>query len=134
MSLDELKAAAVTMLDRAYCPYSHFPVGAAVECTDGTVFTGCNIENVSFGLTICAERTAVFKAVSQGCRNFKTIAIAADTTAPWPCGACRQVLAEFAPQLRVLITWGEGKTAQSTLQELLPHSFLHFQEDHTSAE
>lgn len=70
MTREELKAAAVAMLDRAYIPYSHFPVGAALECSDGTVFTGCNIENASFGPTICAERTAVAKAVSEGHRDF----------------------------------------------------------------
>ena len=76
MSLDELKAAAVTMLDRAYCPYSHFPVGAAVECTDGTVFTGCNIENAVYPVGTCAERTAMGKAISEGHRDFVRIVIA----------------------------------------------------------
>lgn len=76
MTREELKAAAVAMLDRAYIPYSHFPVGAALECSDGTVFTGCNIENASFGPTICAERTAVAKAVSEGHRDFVRIVIA----------------------------------------------------------
>ena len=82
MSLDELKAAAVAMLDRAYIPYSHFPVGAALECADGTVFTGCNIENAAYGCTICAERTAIFKAVSEGHRGFVRIAIAGKAVTP----------------------------------------------------
>lgn len=108
-------------MNRSYSPYSSYPVGAAIRCTDGRVFTGCNIENASFGLTNCAERTAVFKAVSEGARSFDTIAIAAKTKA-WPCGACRQVLNEFAPDLRVLITW-DGRTEQKMLSELLPESF-----------
>ena len=113
----------------AYTPYSNYRVGAALLGKNGQVYTGCNIENASFGLTNCAERTAVFKAVSEGQNAFDTIAIAADQTPPWPCGACRQVLSEFAPRLRVIITWGSGETAESTLDQLLPHSFLNFQED-----
>lgn len=113
----------------AHVPYSNYRVGAALLGKDGTVYTGCNIENASYGLTNCAERTAIFKAVSQGETRFEAIAIAADQTAPWPCGACRQVMSEFAPQLRVLITWGDGKTDSTTLDKLLPHSFLGFQED-----
>ena len=118
----------------AYVPYSNFRVGAALLCEDGQVFTGSNIENISYGLTMCAERTAVFKAVSQGCRHFKAIAIAADATAPWPCGACRQVLAEVSPKMRVMVTWDQGQTAQSTLEDLLPNSFLDFQEDQSIAD
>lgn len=126
---EELIAAARKARDFAYVPYSDYRVGAALKTADGQVFTGCNVENASFGLTNCAERTAVFKAVSAGITKFDTIAIVAGKTAPWPCGACRQVLAEFAPDLRVLIAWDEGKTASSTLQSLLPHSFVDFQED-----
>ena len=118
----------------AYVPYSNFRVGAALLCEDGQVFLGSNIENISYGLTMCAERTAVFKAVSQGCRHFKAIAIAADATAPWPCGACRQVLAEFSPKMRVMVTWDQGQTAQSTLEDLLPNSFLDFKEDQSIAD
>lgn len=114
----------------AYTPYSNYKVGAALRTRDGKVFTGCNIENASFGLTNCAERTAVFKAISVGEDQFDAIAIAADATAPWPCGACRQVLSEFAPHMKVLLTWDGGqKTDQSTLDQLLPHSFLSFEED-----
>ena len=93
MSLDELKAAAVAMLDRAYCPYSHFAVGAALECADGTVFTGCNIENAAFSPTICAERTAVVKAVSEGHTDFVRIVVAGrGKDYCVPCAVCRQVL------------------------------------------
>ena len=91
-------------------------------CADGRVFQGCNIENASFGLTNCAERTALFKAVSEGAREFTAIAIASRDAAPWPCGACRQVLNEFAPNIRVLVTW-QGGTESATLPELLPHGF-----------
>ena len=124
MSLDELKAAAVAMLDRAYCPYSHFAVGAALECADGTVFTGCNIENAAFSPTICAERTAVAKAVSEGHTDFVRIAIAgrsADFCVP--CGVCRQVLREFAPGIEVICLNGKGEEKVFTLSELLPYSF-----------
>lgn len=113
----------------AYVPYSKYRVGAALLDKQGQVFTGCNVENASFGLTNCAERTALFKAVSDGSQDYSAIAIAADQTAPWPCGACRQVLHEFAPNLRVLVTWGDGQVAQTTLDQLLPHSFTGFLED-----
>lgn len=100
-TLEELKVKAVAMLDMAYVPYSHFPVGAALECEDGAVFTGCNIENSSYGLTNCAERTAAFKAVSEGHRRFKRIVIAGRSDDYcYPCGACRQVLYEFGPTWR----------------------------------
>ena len=124
MTQDELKAAAVVMLDRAYCPYSHFPVGAALECGDGTVFTGCNIENAAYGATICAERTAIAKAVSEGRRDFVRIVIAgrsADFCVP--CGTCRQVLREFAPHIEVICLNGAGEERTFTLEELLPYSF-----------
>ena len=106
---------------QSYSPYSSYPVGAALHSKDGRIFTGCNVENASFGLTNCAERTAVFKAVSEGARSFDVIAISAKTKA-WPCGACRQVLNEFAPELRVLVTW-EDHVEEKTLAELLPEGF-----------
>lgn len=109
-------------MTRSYSPYSHWAVGAALLCEDGRVFQGCNIENASYGLTICAERTAVFNAVSQGASAFTAIAIAARQTPPWPCGACRQVLNEFAPGIRVLVTW-DGQTDELPLSALLPHGF-----------
>ena len=124
MTCEELKAAAAAMLDRAYCPYSRFPVGAALECSDGTVYTGCNIENAAYGATLCAERAAVAKAVSEGRRDFVRIAIAGrGTEFCVPCGACRQVLREFAPDLEVICLNGAGEERRFRLSELLPHSF-----------
>ena len=124
MTRDELKAAAVAMLDRAYIPYSRFPVGAALECGDGTVFTGCNIENAAYGATICAERTAVAKAVSEGHRDFVRIVIAGRSRAFCvPCGVCRQVLREFSPNIEIICLNGAGEERAFTLEELLPHSF-----------
>lgn len=107
---------------KAYVPYSKFRVGAAVMTADGSVYTGCNVENASYGLTNCAERTAIFKAVSEGHTDFEAIAIASEKAPPWPCGACRQVMSEFAQDMRVLVTW-EGGSDGSTLQTLLPHNF-----------
>ena len=109
MTKQELCQKAVDMLKMAYVPYSRFPVGAALECDDGTVYTGCNIENAGYTPTNCAERTAVFKAVSEGHRKFTRIAVAAATerfTAP--CGVCRQVLQEFAPDLEVILVNRDG--------------------------
>ena len=124
MTHEGLKATAVAMLDRAYVPYSHFPVGAALECSDGTVFTGCNIENASYTPTICAERTAVSKAVSEGHRDFVRIVIAGRSEDFCvPCGVCRQVLREFAPDLEIFCLNGTGEERVFTLPELLPHSF-----------
>ena len=125
MTREELKAAAVAMLDRAYIPYSHFPVGAALECSDGTVFTGCNIENASFGPTICAERTAVAKAVSEGHRDFVRIVIAGRSRELCvPCGVCRQVLREFDKGDMLVILCRDVDDYQvHTLSELLPFSF-----------
>ena len=120
---EELLALARRAMEYSYSPYSHYPVGAALLCADGRVFTGCNIENASFGLTNCGERTALFKAVSEGARQFTAIAIASKASAPYPCGACRQALNEFAPKLRVLVTWGDGLVEKTTLPELLPHGF-----------
>lgn len=119
---EALLALARQAMERSYSPYSHYPVGAALLCADGQVYQGCNIENASFGLTNCAERTAVFKAVSEGEKEFVAIAIAGTGSAPWPCGACRQVLNEFAPDIRVLVTW-DDQTDEATLPQLLPHGF-----------
>ena len=124
MTRQELCQKAVEMLSRAYVPYSHFPVGAALECSDGTVFTGCNVENAAYGPSNCAERTAVFKAVSEGYRSFRCIAITADSDGFCPpCGVCRQVLQEFAPDLEVILVNRRGETKRLTLRELLPYSF-----------
>lgn len=120
---EELLTQAREAMRMAYVPYSHFRVGACLLSSDGRLFTGCNVENASYGLTNCAERTAVFKAVSEGTTEFSAIAIAAESFPPWPCGACRQVLSEFAPDLRVLITKGDTFIKEMTLRELLPESF-----------
>ena len=124
MSLDELKAAAVAMLDRAYCPYSHFPVGAALECSDGTVFTGCNIENAVYPVGTCAERTAMSKAVSEGHTDFVRIVIAGRSDDYcYPCGMCRQFMMEFAPDMQVICLNGKGEALDLTLHDLLPYGF-----------
>lgn len=124
MPTDEsLLRLAVQAKERAYVPYSKYRVGAAILAEDGRVFQGCNVENASYGLSNCGERTAIFKAISEGAQRFLAIAIAADGSAPWPCGACRQVLNEFAPGIRVLVTWGDGHVEKSTLDVLLPHGF-----------
>ena len=122
VSDETLLALARKAMERSYSPYSHYAVGAALLCADGRVFQGCNIENASFGLTNCAERTAMFKAISEGAQEFTTIAIAASGSAPWPCGACRQVLNEFAPGIRVIVTW-DGNVDEMSLDQLLPHGF-----------
>lgn len=122
VSDERLLQLAEQAMQRSYSPYSHYRVGAALLCADGRVYQGCNIENASFGLTNCAERTAIFKAISEGETEFTTIAIASEHSEPWPCGACRQVLNEFAPDIRVLITW-KGGTGSMNLKELLPHGF-----------
>ena len=125
MTDQELVQKAIEMQNFSYVPYSHFPVGAALLCEDGRVFTGCNVENAAYGSTICAERTAVLKAVSEGCREgWTTIAIAGrGEDCCWPCGACRQVLYEFAPELRVLAVRGDGSYQEAALSELLPCGF-----------
>lgn len=124
MTREELKALAVSMTERSYCPYSHFPVGAALECSDGTVFTGCNIENAAYSPTICAERVAVGKAVSEGRRDFVRIAVAGKCEDYCvPCAVCRQVLYEFAPDMEVISLNGKGEELARTLRDLLPHGF-----------
>ena len=115
---------AVAMLERAYVPYSHFPVGAALLCKDGTVFTGCNIENAAYGATVCAERTAIFKAVSEGHREFDTLVIAGRSDGYCvPCGTCRQVMMEFAPELTVICLNRKDESRKFALRELLPYGF-----------
>ena len=114
------------MLDRAYIPYSHFPVGAALECADGTVFTGCNIENAAYGCTICAERTAIFKAVSEGRRDFVRIAIAGRSEDYCvPCGSCRQVMMEFCDpeEFQIILATSKKQYEIFSLKELLPLGF-----------
>ena len=108
----------------AYTPYSKFNVGAAILTTDGKVFTGCNIENASFGLTICAERVAIFKAISEGSSKFKAIAIVGDTEKPCsPCGSCRQVISEFGEDIDVIMSNLKGEIKIKKIFELLPDAF-----------
>lgn len=125
MNKEQLLAQSKIARENAYVPYSKFPVGAALLAEDGTVFHGCNVENASYGLTNCAERTAIFKAVSQGVKNFKAIAIVADTEGPCaPCGACRQVIAEFCDgDMPVYLTNLKGDVSETTVKELLPGAF-----------
>jgi cytidine deaminase len=108
----------------AHAPFSHFPVGAALETADGQVITGCNVENATYGLTICAERVAVVKAISEGHRRFVRIAIVADTQTPTPpCGACRQILWEFGGDLDIILGNLQGEKARHRLRDLLPYPF-----------
>lgn len=124
MKEQELIKIAAKARENAHVPYSHFRVGAALLTEDGQVFSGANIENSSYGLTICAERTAVVKAVSEGVKNFKAIAVVTDAVEPAsPCGACRQVLTEFAPNLEVIMASPSGEVTKMKLSELLPLAF-----------
>ncbi len=124
---DILKDAAWKAREQAYAPYSGFKVGAAVETASGHIYGGCNIENVSYGLCNCAERTAMFQAVANGERDLKRIVVCADTPEPIaPCGACRQVMQELGPQMEVLLINREGKQIITTVAELLPYSFQDF--------
>ncbi len=121
---DDLVAVAVAALRYAYSPYSKIQVGAALRASDGRIFTGCNVENASFGLTWCAERTALVKAVSEGSRDFTTLAIATNLPrAIMPCGACRQVLYEFQPDLRIVIVGTDGNRYATVLGDILPEAF-----------
>lgn len=122
VSDDELLALAAKAMQYSYSPYSKFKVGACLLAADGRVFTGCNIENASYGATNCAERTALFKAVSEGAHEFVAIAIATEKALAWPCGICRQALCEFAPHLRVITACG-AQRAEATLDQLLYGAF-----------
>lgn len=126
---NKLLELAVKAREKAYTPYSKFKVGASLLTEDGTVFLGCNIENASYGLSNCAERTAIFKAISEGAARFKKMAVVADTEGPVaPCGACRQVMAEFfSPDMEVILSNVNGQTVKKTVAELLPGAFT--QED-----
>jgi cytidine deaminase len=120
----ELVAFAQQALKNAYAPYSKYRVGAALRCADGTVFTGCNVENGSYGLTMCAERTAVFTAVAAGHRDFVRIAVATETEpVPYPCGACLQVLSEWGKDLQIAVA-SPKKSRDGTLSQFLPRRFL----------
>jgi cytidine deaminase len=121
---DPLIASAIDARTKAVAPYSRFLVGAAIEAVDGTIVAGCNIESASFGLTVCAERIALFRALFEGNRGFKRIAVVTDTPAPTPpCGACRQLLWEFAPDAEVILANLAGTVVRYTVRELIPHGF-----------
>lgn len=124
MTDQELLELARKASENSYSPYSKFPVGAALECSDGTVFTGCNIENAAYGDTICAERTAVVKAVSEGKRTFTRIAVWGNSRDYcYPCGSCRQVLSEFGRNIKVICGRGDGAYMSASLSEMMPFAF-----------
>jgi cytidine deaminase len=124
MKAGELLEAALRVRHNAHAPYSHFKVGAALETEDGQIITGCNVENATYGLTVCAERVAIFKAISEGHRRFVRVAVVADTEEPTPpCGACRQLLWEFGGNLEVVLGNLHGEKARYRMKELLPHPF-----------
>ena len=127
MTREELKAAAIAMLDRAYCPYSRFPVGAALECEDGTVCTGCNVENAAYPAGICAERNAMFNMLTNGEHEIrKVLAIMPDGRTGAPCGACRELMAQLMPDsyrdIEVMLDYERKRTA--TLGELTPEWWI----------
>ena len=122
--MDPLLEAALASRTRAHAPYSHFLVGAAIEDETGRVHTGCNVENSTFGLTICAERLAIFKAISEGAHRFRRIAVAADTPVLTPpCGACRQILWEFCGDIEITLVNLAGNTETFRMKDLLPRAF-----------
>jgi cytidine deaminase len=122
--MDSLAAAALRARENAHAPFSKFKVGAALEDAAGGIHTGCNVENATYGLTVCAERVAVFKAISEGARKFRRIAIAADTDLPTPpCGACRQILWEFCGDIEIILVNPRGATEILRLADLFPRPF-----------
>ncbi len=125
MATTELIDLAIETSKKAYVPYSHFPIGAVLVAKNGQIFTGVNIENASFGLTNCGERTAIFKAVSEGVTDFEELIVYGETEQPVsPCGACRQVMAEFfSKDLKVTLVAKDKSTVVMTVRELLPYSF-----------
>ena len=125
MATTELIDLAIKTSKNAYVPYSHFPIGAVLVANDGSIYTGVNIENASFSLTNCGERTAIFKAVSEGQRDFSELIVYGETERPIsPCGACRQVMVEFfKPDLKVTLVAKDKTTVEMTVGELLPYSF-----------
>jgi cytidine deaminase len=124
LAVDPLIEAALLARENAVAPFSRFRVGAALEGDDGSIHTGCNVENASYGLTLCAERVAVFKALSEGARRFRRMAVVADTDALTPpCGACRQILWEFCGDIEVLLANPGGRTETFRMTDLLPRPF-----------
>lgn len=123
MNIRELIEMALEAKKKAYVPYSNFHVGAALLTTDGKIYTGCNIESASYTPTICAERTAISKAVSEGDKKFEAIAIVGDSDFTFPCGVCRQVMREFSKDLKVIIANSPDEYREYTLEEILPYSF-----------
>lgn len=125
MEEKQLISEAIDAREKAYVPYSNFKVGAALLAKDGTVFKGCNIENAGYSMTNCAERTAFFKAISEGVTEFSSLAVVADTEGPCsPCGACRQVISEFCdPEMEVILTNLKGEVQKITVADLLPGAF-----------
>jgi len=124
LGFDELFLAALEARKKAYAPYSGFAVGAALRASGGRVFTGCNVENAAYGVSMCAERVAVGKAVSEGFRDFSELVVVADSErVPAPCGSCRQVLAEFNEGITIHMANLKGKRVTRVLRELLPESF-----------
>lgn len=122
--MNQLLHAAIAAREHSHAAFSKFRVGAALEDESGRIFTGCNVENATYGLTICAERVAVFKAISEGARKFKRIAVAADTAALTPpCGACRQILWEFCGDVELTLVNLQGKTETFRLKDLFPRPF-----------
>lgn len=122
--MSKLTEAALAARDHAHAPFSKFKVGAALEDESGRIYTGCNVENATYGLTVCAERVAVFKAISEGARRFKRIAVAADTEVLTPpCGACRQILWEFCGDAELILVNVQGKSETLRLKDLFPRPF-----------
>src|ERR1700685_3901233 len=123
-AMDPLIEAALAVRQNAHAPFSHFHVGAAIEDSSGRIHTGCNVENASYGLTLCAERVAVFKAVSEGARQFRRVAVVADTdTLTPPCGACRQILWEFCGDVEIVLANLKGKVEIHQMKQLFPEPF-----------
>ena len=123
MKTENLIKEAIAVRERAYAPYSHFKVGAALLSSTGKVYTGCNVESASYTPTICAERTAISKAVSEGEREFERIAIVGSSDYTFPCGVCRQVIREFGRDIEIIVANDVDDYKIFTLEELLPHSF-----------
>ncbi len=121
---EQLVAAAIAAREQAYAPYSKFRVGAALLTEDGTIFGGCNVENVTYGMTTCAEQTAILKAVSEGFQRFSRIAVCTDKDPPaTPCGLCRQMLAEFSDDIGIILVNPNGKREYTRLSDIFPHPF-----------